>query len=159
MNESIPIVFVVDDDASVRISLERLIKLVGLTVETFASAEEFLRRKPYKGPSCLILDVRMPGLSGMDLQKELAKKEISLPIIFITGHGDITMSVKAMKAGAVDFLPKPFDEKELLTVINQAIDGDVRTKKLLKEKDDIQRRVNSLTPREFQVLRWVITGL
>ena len=159
MNESNPKVFIVDDDASVRKSLERLIKSVGFNAETFTSAEEFLSHKPYGGPSCLILDVCMPGLSGIDLQKKLTREEISIPIIFITGHGDIPMSVKAMKNGAVDFLPKPFDKKELIAAINQAIDRDVHTRKLLIEKEEIQHRLNALTPREFQVLRWVITGM
>lgn len=159
MKKSIPTVFVIDDDGSVRRGLERLIKSVGFKVETFASAEEFLQRKPYSGSSCLVLDVRMPGLSGMDLQKELAQKEISLPIIFITGHGDIPMSVKAMKGGAVDFLPKPFDEKNLLPAIAKGIDRDIQRRREHAEKAKIQRRVNTLTPREHQVLRWVITGM
>ncbi|UCC95622.1 MAG: response regulator transcription factor, partial [Candidatus Omnitrophota bacterium] len=127
-----PTVCIVDDDASVRKGLERLIKSVGFKAETFASADEFLHRKFHKGPSCLVLDVRMPGLSGIDLQKELAKREISLPVIFITGHGDIPMSVKAMKGGAVDFLPKPFDEKDLLSAIDRAIDRDIQKKRQLK---------------------------
>jgi len=159
MKKFIPMVFIVDDDASVRKSLERLIKSVGFKVELFASAEEFLERKPYRGPNCLVLDVRMPGLSGIDLQKELAQKNISLPIIFITGHGDIPMSVKAMKDGAVDFLPKPFDDKNLLSAIDQAIDKDVQRRKEGALKAKIQRRVNTLTPREYEVLTWVITGM
>jgi RNA polymerase sigma factor (sigma-70 family) len=159
MKKPIPMIFVVDDDPSVRKSLERLMKSVGFKVETFVSAEEFLQRKPYSGPSCLVLDVRMPGLSGIDLQKELAQKEISLPIVFITGHGDIPMSVKAMKDGAVDFLPKPFDEKDLLSAIDQAIDRDVQSRKQQIEKAIIQRRLDTLTPREYQVLRWLITGM
>jgi len=159
MKKFIPMVFIVDDDASVRKSLERLIKSVGFKVELFASAEEFLERKPYRGPNCLVLDVRMPGLSGIDLQKELARKNISLPIIFITGHGDIPMGVKAMKGGAVDFLPKPFDDKDLLSAIDQAIDKDVQRRKEDAVKAKIQRRVNTLTPREYEVLTWVITGM
>ncbi len=159
MKKSAPMVFIADDDPSVRKGLERLIKSVGFKVETFASSEEFLQRKRYSGPSCLVLDVRMPGLSGIDLQKELAQKGISLPIIFITGHGNIPMSVKAMKDGAVDFLPKPFDDKELLSAIDRAIDKDVEKRKDEAEKTKIERRVTSLTPREYQVLRWVITGM
>ena len=160
MKKSPPMVFVADDDLSVRKGLERLIKSVGLKVETFASAEEFLQRRPYReGPSCLVLDVRMPGLSGIDLQNELTRKDIFLPIIFITGHGDIPMSVKAMKNGAVDFLPKPFDDKTLLSAIDRAIDKDVERRKEHAEKAKIQRRVNTLTPREYEVLRWVITGM
>lgn len=152
-------VFIIDDDFSVRKGLGRLIKSAGFKVETFASAEEFLQRKRYSGPSCLVLDVRMPGVSGIDLQKELIQKGISLPIIFITGHGDIPMSVKAMKDGAVDFLPKPFDGKELLSAIDRAIDKAVHARKKEAEKVKIQRKVNALTPREYQVLRWVITGM
>lgn len=160
MRKSIPIVFIADDDPSVRKGLERLIKSAGFKVETFASAEEFLQRKPYRGgPSCLVLDVRMPGLSGIDLQKELIQKGISLPIIFITGHGSIPMSVKAMKDGAVDFLPKPFDEKDLLFAIDRAIDKDVQMRKNEAEKIKIRHRLNTLTPREYDVLRWVITGM
>jgi two-component system response regulator FixJ len=158
MNGSSQTVFIVDDDASVRRSLERLITSVGHNVETFASAEEFLRRQPYEGTGCLVLDVCLSGLSGIDLQKELSRKGISLPIIFITAHGDIHMSVKAMKDGAVDFLAKPFDEKELLSAIDQALERNVMTRKQMTEKEEIQHRVHTLTPREFQVLRWVITG-
>jgi FixJ family two-component response regulator len=158
MNGSSPTVFIVDDDASVRRSLERLIRSVGLNVETFASAEEFLRWQPYVGTGCLVLDVRLAGLSGIDLQKELSRKKISLPIIFITAHGDIHMGVRAMKDGAVDFLTKPFDEKELLSAIDQALERDVQTRKLIIEKEEIQHRIKILTPREFQVMRWVITG-
>ena len=155
-----PTVFIADDDPSVRKGLERLIKSAGFKAETFASAEEFLQDKPYRGgPSCLVLDVRMPGLSGIDLQKGLIEKGISLPIIFITGHGNIPMSVKAMKDGAVDFLPKPFDDKELLSAIDRAIDKCVQIRKSEAEKAKIQRKVKTLTPREYQVLRWVITGM
>ncbi len=152
--------FIVDDDPSVRKGLERLIKSAGFKVETFASAEEFLECKPYRGgPSCLVLDVSMPGLSGIDLQKELTRKGMSLPIIFITGHGNIPMSVKAMKNGAVDFLPKPFNDKELLSAIDRAIDKDIEKLKKHSETAKIQRRINTLTPREYDVLRWVITGM
>lgn len=160
MKRSAAMVFIADDDHSVRKGLERLLKSAGLKVETFASAESVLQRKPYRGgPSCLVLDVRMPGLSGVDLQKKLIEKGISLPVIFITGHGNIPMSVKAMKDGAVDFLPKPFDDKELIYAIDRAIDKDVRIRKIAAEKAIIQRRVNTLTPREYDVLRWVITGM
>jgi len=152
-------VFIADDDPSVRKGLKRLVKSAGFKVETFASSEEFLQRKPYNGPRCLVLDIRMPGLSGIGLQKELSRKSVSLPIIFITGHGSIPMSVKAMKDGAVDFLPKPFDDKELFSAIDRAIDKDVRIRKERTAKAKIQRRVNKLTPREYDVLRWVITGI
>lgn len=159
MSNAEPIVFVVDDDASVRKGLERLIKSVGLEVETFASAREFLHRGRYDGPGCLVLDVRMPGLSGLDLQKELAAADYSMPIIFITGHGDISMSVKAMKAGAVDFLPKPFNDQDLLDAIHKAIDKDIRARKKRAEIAETQRRVDTLTPREYQVFTLVITGM
>lgn len=160
MRKSIPIVFIADDDPSVRKGLERLIKAEGFKVETFASAEEFLQRKPYRGGAyCLVLDVRMPGLNGIELQKELIKKGISLPIIFITGHGNIPMSVKAMKNGAVDFLPKPFDDKELFSAIDRAIDKSARIRKNEADNTKIQRRINTLTPREYECMRWVITGM
>jgi FixJ family two-component response regulator len=160
MKKASRMTFIVDDDPSVRKGLERLIKSAGYKVETFASAEEFLERKPYRGgPSCLVLDVSMPGLSGIDLQKELTRKGMSLPIIFITGHGNIPMSVKAMKNGAVDFLPKPFNDKELLSAIDRAIDKDTEKLKKHSEKAKIRRRINTLTPREYDVLRWVITGM
>jgi len=160
LKSSTPRVFIADDDPSVRKGLERLMRSAGLTAETFSSAEEFLDRKPYRvGPSCLVLDVCMPGLSGIDLQKELIRKGISLPIIFITGHGDIPMSVKAMKNGAVDFLPKPFADKELLSAIDRAIEKCARIRKNESEKNRIQRRVDTLTPREHECLRWVITGM
>lgn len=160
MRKSIPIVFIADDDPSVRKGLERLIKSAEFKVETFASAEEFLQRKPYRGgPSCLVLDVRMPGLSGIDLQKELIQKDTSTPIIFITGHGNIPMSVEAMKNGAVDFLPKPFDEKELLSAIVRAIEKSGHIRKNDDEKAKIKCKVNTLTPREYECLRWVISGM
>lgn len=152
-------VFVIDDDHSIQKSLSRLIRSVGYNVEVFASANEFLHRKHYEDPCCLVLDVRMPGLSGLDLQEELKKKEISIPIIFITGHGNIPMSVKAMKSGAVDFLPKPFDDQELIDAIYHAIE---KANKIKKEHDyvvKIQRLIDHLTPREFEVLRFVITGM
>jgi len=159
MKKTVPTVFIADDDSSVRKSLERLAKSAGFKVESFACAEDFLARRPYRVSGCLVLDVRMPGLSGIALQKELVQKGISLPIIFITGHGSIPMSVKAMKDGAVDFLPKPFDGKELISAIERAIDKDIRTRKEQEEKTKIQKRLSSLTPREYEVLRWVITGM
>jgi two-component system, LuxR family, response regulator FixJ len=159
MTRTVPIVFIVDDTSSVRKGLERLIKSAGFNVETFASGEEFLRRKRHRGPSCLVLDVRLPGLSGIDLQKRLVQENVSVPIIFITGHGNIPMSVKAMKNGAVDFLPKPFDGKELLSAIDRAIDKAVRIKQDMDERTKIQSMVDTLTPREYDILRWVITGM
>jgi|SRR5690554_1301871 len=157
-----PTIFIVDDDPSIRKGLERLLRASGFKAQTFASAEEFLACRPCQEPSnpaCLVLDVRMPGISGINLQRELAKAGIPLPIVFITGHGDIPMSVRAMKNGAVDFLPKPFAEKELLTAVEQALAKAARLQKKAAEKAEIQRRVNTLTPREYEVLRWVITGM
>lgn len=152
-------VFLVDDDASVRRALARLIKSAGHRVEAFASACDFLNRRPaVDGPACLVLDIRMPGLTGLDLQGELQKNDSILPIIFITGHGDIPMSVKAMKAGAVDFLPKPVNDAVLLRTIEQALARAVREGAELAERKDIQRRLDTLTPRERQVLEHVIGG-
>lgn len=159
MTDTDPIVFVVDDDASVRKSLARLIKSIGLNVETFASAGEFVKRDPYDGPACLVLDVRMPGLSGLDLQDELAAAGRTVPIIFISGHGNIPISVRAMKEGAVDFLEKPFEDQTLLDAVNQAIEKDRRAKRGQAELREIQRRVDSLTAREHEVFALVVTGM
>lgn len=152
-------VFVVDDDESIRDSLESLIKSVGLPVETFASAREFLQSRGPDAPGCLVLDVRLPGLSGLDLQSELATANIPTPIIFITGHGDIPMTVRAMKAGAVEFLTKPFREQELLDAIQQALERDSSAREQRLETDELRARYDSLTPRESEVMRIVITGL
>lgn len=154
-----PIVYIVDDDESVRKSLNRLIKSAGFQTEVFSCSEEFLRAKKHRRPACLILDVRMPGLTGIDLQNELKKRSIILPIVFITGHGNIPMSVAAIKEGAVDFLQKPFDDKELLNAIGQAIDRDSMALKEEIEKRRIKHLTSSLTPREHEVLQWVITGM
>ena len=152
-------VFVVDDDAAVREALSSLIRSVGLSVEVFASAREFLRRKERTGPACLVLDVRLPGLSGMDLQRELAGVGNLIPIIFITGHGDIPMSVRAMKAGAVEFLTKPFRDQELLDAIQQALEGDRRVRDQRAALEEMRRRFAALTSREREVMRRVVTGL
>ena len=157
--ESEPVVFIVDDDASVRKSLERLVRSVGLRGETFASAPEFLQRAAADGPSCLVLDVRMPEVSGLALQERLAAAGHRIPIIFITGHGDITMSVRAMKAGAVDFLPKPFNDQALLETIQEAIARDRQAREEWAVLQDIQRRVALLTLRERDVLALVAAGL
>ena len=157
--ESDPVVFIVDDDASVRKSLERLVRSVGLRGETFASAPEFLQRAAANGPSCLVLDVRMPGVSGLALQERLAAAGPRIPIIFISGHGDITMSVRAMKAGAVDFLPKPFNDQDLLETIQDAIARDRQAREERSMLQDIQRRVALLTPRQRDVLSLVTAGL
>lgn len=153
------VVFVVDDDASVRKSLTRLISEAGYTVQTFASAREFLARAPSAGPSCVVLDVRMPGLTGLDLQQTLAGAAHEIPIIFITGHGDVSMSVKAMKAGAVDFLTKPFAGKDLLEAIQRAVTKDTQDIRAEARADDIRERVKLLTPRESQVFALVVTGM
>ena len=159
MKDSEPIVFIVDDDESVRKALKRLIKSVGMNVETFTTAREFLSRQHYEGPSCLVLDIRMPGLSGLDLQQELAKAGLTLPVIFITGHGNIPMSVRAMKAGAVDFLEKPFDDQDLLDAIQQALERDEQARREYAEKKEIQTRFESLTPRECEVFAHVVKGM
>jgi FixJ family two-component response regulator len=154
-----PTVFIIDDDPSVRKSLSRLVRSLGFGSESFASAEEFLGRERYDGVGCIVLDVRMPGLSGMELQDELVKGEFSMPIIFITGHGDIPMSVQAMKKGAVDFLPKPFDDDELLEAVQKAIEKDREAKAERSATRDILTRIERLTTRECEILRYVITGM
>lgn len=159
MTELHDVVFIVDDDASVRDALERLIRSVGLRVELFGSAQEFLQRGRPAVPSCLVLDVRLPGKSGFDLQRELAEANIDIPIIFITGHGDIPMSVRAMKAGAVEFLAKPFRDQDLLDVIQVALERDRATRQREAEIATLRDRFESLTPREQEVLPWVVSGL
>ncbi len=159
MVEKNTVVFVIDDDPSVRKSLSRLLRAAGHSVETFSSAEEFLGREYFDGIGCIILDVQMPGLSGMDLQAELSKAEYGMPIVFITGHGDIPMSVEAMKKGAVHFLSKPFDDSELLRAMSEAIEKDRKAKADLAEIHEIHRRLSLLTPREHEILRYVITGM
>ena len=152
-------VFVIDDDESIREALKSLIRSVGLSVETFASAHEFLQSSRPDVPSCLILDVRMPGLSGLDLQRDLAEANIHIPIIFITGHGDIPMSVRAMKAGAVEFLTKPFRDQDLLDAIQQALERDRQVRSQQADTADLRKRYNSLTPRETEVFALVVKGM
>lgn len=152
-------IFVVDDDTSVRNALKRLITSLGFTVETFDSAAAFLERHSYDGPACLILDIRMPGTSGIKLQKKLGEIGNQIPIIFITGHGNIQMSVKAMKAGAVDFLEKPFEDQALVDAIHTAITKSRRQRENLNEIQALQRRVDSLTPREYEVCMLVVSGI
>jgi FixJ family two-component response regulator len=159
MAEAKAIVFVVDDDASVREGLGSLIRSAGLRVETFASAQEFLARPRADVPSCLVLDVRLPGLSGLDLQKRMAEINIEIPIIFITGHGDVPTSVQAMKAGAVEFLTKPFVDRDLLDAIQQAIKRDRAARRQEAEMAELYDRYESLTPREREVMEWVVSGL
>jgi FixJ family two-component response regulator len=158
MTDTDPIVFIVDDDDSVRKALTRLIKSVDLTVETFASADDFLKRDSHNGPACLLLDIRMPGLSGLDLQDELVAAGRTLPIIFISAHGTIPLTVRAMKAGAVDFIEKPFEDQTLLDAINQSLKKDWQAKLEQAEVGEIQRRVDSLTPREREVFALVVSG-
>lgn len=154
-----PIVFVVDDDVSVREALENLLRSLDLQVETFAAGPEFLRREIPSEPSCLVLDVELPGLSGMELQRELAKTSRSIPIIFITGQGDIPMTVQAMKAGAVGFLTKPFREKELLELIEQALAQDREALARRAESAELRARYETLTPREREVMALVVRGM
>jgi FixJ family two-component response regulator len=155
----LPVVFVIDDDASVRAALSSLIRSVGLRVEVFASASEFLAAKRTDGPSCLILDVRLPGVSGLNFQAELAKANIVIPIIFITGHGDIPMSVKAMKAGAVEFLTKPFRDQDLLDAIKVALERARSWIESEKAVSELRANFESLSPRETEVMARVTSGL
>ncbi len=159
MSGETPVVFVVDDDRSVRDSLRRLITSVGMTVEVFPNAQAFLSAPRGDAPGCLVLDVRLPGLSGLDLQRELVDRNATLPIIFLTGHGDIPMSVRAMKAGAVEFLTKPFRGQELLDVIRQAIDRDRADRTERHELAELRHRYDTLTPRERDVMAGVVAGL
>jgi FixJ family two-component response regulator len=158
-NNVTEMVFVIDDDESIREALKSLIRSVGLGVETFASAHEFLQSSRPDVPACLILDVRMPGLSGLDLQRDLAEANIHIPIIFITGHGDIPMSVRAMKAGAVEFLTKPFRDQDLLDAIQQALERDRHVRSQQADSAELRNRYNSLTPRETEVFALVVKGM
>jgi FixJ family two-component response regulator len=154
-----PTVFVVDDDASIREALSSLVRSIGLSVETFSSGKEFLRHKRSEAPACLVLDVRLPGLSGMELQRELGAADNQIPIIFITGHGDIPMSVRAMKAGAVEFLAKPFRDQDLLDAVQQAIERDAEALKQRSKTAELRARYETLTAREREVMRFVVQGL
>jgi RNA polymerase sigma factor (sigma-70 family) len=159
MIDKSPIVYVVDDDVAVCLALERLIRSDGYQVRTFESAKDFLDQDLAERPCCLILDVEMPELSGLDLQRELEERGISIPIIFLTGHGTIPMSVQAMKTGATDFLTKPCNDKELLEAIDLAIEKNRLERSEQAELDSIQKRIDSLTKREHQVFRMVVTGM
>ena len=154
-----PVVFVVDDDPSVRDALQRLITSVGLDVEVFPTAQAFLEARRPRGPSCLVLDVRLPGPSGLDLQQALADTDAALPIIFLTGHGDVPMSVKAMKAGAAEFLTKPFRSQDLLDAVRGAIERDRVTRRAREELAELRGRYATLTPRERDVMAGVVAGL
>ena len=154
-----PVVFVVDDDPSIRSSLKFLMSSVGLQVECFDSADALLQRKLPDAPSCLVLDVRLRGLSGLDFQHELAARNCHIPIIFITGHGDIPMSVRAMKAGAIEFLTKPFRDQDLLDAVRIALAKDRERCERKKEVSDLKERFNSLTPREQEVISMVVSGM
>jgi FixJ family two-component response regulator len=159
MNQTEGTVYFIDDDAGMRKALTRLFKTEQLQACAFSSAEEFLKHKPLLSPACLVADVCMPGLSGMELQGELTRRKVNIPIVFITGHGNVPMSVKAMKAGAVDFLQKPFNHQDLLKVIRQALAKDKHLSASKAECLEIQRRLDSLTPREREVFQLVIRGL
>jgi FixJ family two-component response regulator len=159
MPEPSPAIFVVDDDASVRDAISNLLESVGLRGETFASADEFLNAPRPEAPSCLILDVKLPGRNGLEVQEELEKVGIGIPIVFITAHGDVPMTSRAMKAGAVDFLAKPFQKKELLAAVHEALDRDRLRRNEHAELSRLRARVDTLSPREREVMDLVVTGL
>jgi FixJ family two-component response regulator len=159
MNAEEPVVFVIDDNLAVRKAISGLIRSIGLRPESFASAQEFLRAARADVPACLVLDVRMPGMSGLDLQRQLTDSGVDIPIIFLTGHGDIPMSVRAMKAGAVEFLTKPFRDQELLDAVAQALQRDRAARLRHAEAAALRERYATLTPRERQVMSLVVTGL
>jgi FixJ family two-component response regulator len=159
MSRITPTVFVIDDDVEVRMSIQGLLKSAGLSSEAFGTAEEFLRHKVLDGPSCLVLDVSLPGVDGLELQRKLADGGVLIPIIFITGHGDIPMTVKAIKSGAVEFLTKPFVDQDLLNAIQQAFDRDHITRQLQSQVAGLRKRYESLTVRERQVMGLVVSGM
>jgi FixJ family two-component response regulator len=152
-------VFVVDDDPSVRASIQGLLKSASLRSESFGTAEEFLRNKPPEGPSCLVLDVNLPGVNGLDFQRQLAEAGIQIPIIFVTGHGDIPMTVKAMKSGAVEFLTKPFEDQDLLNAIHQALDRDRVRRRQQSNDAGLRKCYDALSAREREVMGLVISGM
>ncbi len=159
MPELKPTIFIVDDDPSVCKSTQLMLESVGFNVKTFASAQDFLKAKIHDDLGCLVLDVRMPGISGLDLQEKLASAKSPLPVIFITGHGTVPMSVRAMKAGAVDFLQKPFEEQDLLDAIHRAITRQKEEKSKKDEADRLQQRLKALTSREYEVFSLLVTGM
>jgi FixJ family two-component response regulator len=155
----VPTVFIIDDDRGMRQSIQDLVESVGLRAESFASGQEFLSRKGTNGPSCLVLDVRLPQMSGLDFQRRLAETGVQIPIIFITAHGDVPMSVKALKSGAVEFLTKPFRDQDLLDAIQQALQRDRTTREQQVEINDLQERYQALTVREREVMTLVVSGM
>lgn len=159
LREAQPMVFVVDDDASLRDALKSLFRSVGLQVEAFGSAPEFLQSKLPDAPSCLVLDVRLPGVSGLDFQSELAKADINIPIVFMTGHGDIPMTVRAMKAGAVEFLTKPFRDQDMLDAVQIGLERDRSRRESDKAATALKSNFEALTPREKEIMGWVAAGL
>jgi FixJ family two-component response regulator len=155
----VPTVFIIDDDRGVRQSIQDLVESVGLHCESFATTQDFLGSQRAEGPSCLVLDVRLPGMSGLDFQRNLAGKGIHIPVIFVTGHGDIPMTVQAMKSGAVEFLTKPFRDQDLLDAIQQALQRDRASREQQREGDDLRKRYDTLTPREREVMGLVVSGM
>jgi FixJ family two-component response regulator len=158
MKEDQPVVFVVDDDDSVRAAVARALRTIGLEAESFGSTRDFLQSKHRDAPGCIVLDVRLPGASGLELQRELLKSNIELPVIFISGYGDIAMSVRAIRSGAIEFLTKPLREQELLDAVNAGIERDRARRRELTLIAELQQRYDSLTPREREVLTLVVTG-
>jgi FixJ family two-component response regulator len=159
MQQPDAVIAIVDDDPSAREGLSSLIRSAGLQVESFASAQEFLARPGPEAPSCLVLDLQLPGLSGLDLQKRMAEVGLEIPIVFLTGHGNIPASVQAMKAGAVEFLTKPFDDEELLRAIHEAVERDRRTREQRADMRELRDRYESLTAREQEIMQLVVSGL
>ena len=159
MADPAPVVFVVDDDPSIRRSLANLLRSVGFRVDSFTTAQEYLESAPVEAPGCLVLDVRLPGMSGLDLQREIARSRKPRPIVFITGHGDVPMAVQAMKGGAIEFLTKPFREQDLLDAIRRAIDLDSHMRSAQAVLADLETRFESLSPREREVFQRVVAGL
>jgi RNA polymerase sigma factor (sigma-70 family) len=158
MNPAGAVIYIIEDDPSFRRSMERLVQASGFTVEVFESATAFLTRAVIRHPACLLLDVRLPDVDGLNFQKELGAKGVTLPVIFMTGHGTIPMGVQAMKNGAIDFLPKPFEKGDLLSAIEKALEHDRNDAQEMSQRESINARIEALTPREKEVLRWIITG-
>ena len=159
MTSQSPVVFVIDDDGSVRKSLKRLLRSANYESEIFESAPDFLARPPHPGPACVVVDVQMPGVNGIDFQKALIQRRREEQLIFITGHGNIPVCVQAMKAGAVDFLPKPFESRELLKCVEHALDRSAKQRRRAAERSEARRLLDLLTPREFEVMQLVVTGM